>query len=208
MATVPYLRDRIADADATDDVARRRAGIEAALTAIRAAMATDDDLELRYLLGYATYLHPDRRASPALQAQLAQALERVLAIDPHHTMARSYLGHDAYDRGAYADAESCFRAIDPDALSPYPALKHAEMIACCALRLRPPEACIAELAAFADACALHEWQDIHPLNLYHLVREVAAARGAAVFDPVRDWLAEIDLAAEGDWFAAALAERG
>ncbi|MCE9575267.1 MAG: hypothetical protein K8W52_19105 [Deltaproteobacteria bacterium] len=204
MATVPHLRDLIADADATDDVARRRAGIEAALAAIRAAMATDDDLELRYLLGYATYLHPDRRTSPALQAQLAAALDGVLAIAPAHAMARSYLGHDAYDRGAYADAEALFLGIDPGALSPYLALKHAEMIACCALRLRPPGACVLELEALAEACAHHEWQDIHPLNLYHLVREVAAARGAAVFDPVRDWLAQIDEAAEGDWFASAL----
>src|SRR4051812_42081120 len=57
-----------------------------------------------YALGYAWYLHPDRRHSALVQERTREALLKSVTIDPQFAHAWLYLGHHHYDLADYERA--------------------------------------------------------------------------------------------------------
>lgn len=197
---VQQLWEALDAADEVEDEETRRAGLCEVIRVIEAATGEGESPDLFFMLGYALYLHPERRSDVAIQHRLDTALQRVLALEPGHDLAKLYLGHNEYDLQRYDTAANWFRAVDRSRVEPLLSLKALEMVLCCSLRCSGLAASLGLLRDFADACATHPMTDVHPLNLYAAIRDGLPAAADAV-EEARPALARIDASGEFRWFA-------
>jgi hypothetical protein len=129
---------------------------------LRALEIPEIAAEVAYLLGYLTYLHPDRVSSPELQAETREHLTRALP----RGAALLYLGHNEYDLHDWATAAEYFDAISLSSLtSPYVRLKVLEMRVCCRIRLHGVSAALPAIADFVAEAERHPVQDVWPEEL-------------------------------------------
>jgi hypothetical protein len=136
---------------------------------LRALETPDIAADIAYLLGYLTYLHPDRMTSPELQAETRGHLTRALP----RGAALLYLGHNEYDLGDHAAAAVYFDAIAlPKLLSPYVRLKVLEMRICCRIRLHGVASGIPAFGDFVTECEGHPVEDVWPEELARTLAEL------------------------------------
>jgi tetratricopeptide (TPR) repeat protein len=98
-------------AELTDDEAEQRAYLRAARSLLAPlADAQPPDAESLFAIGYSWYLDPDRNL--VRRRRIEEALHAALHVDPHHQLARMYLGHFYFDEGEYAKALEALRRVD------------------------------------------------------------------------------------------------
>lgn len=125
--------DRLAEAE--DDDARAIAN-----DILARAQAEPRSISSLSAIGYAAFMHPDHKTDRTLQTLVRTSLTEVLTMGPDELMAswcRLYLGHAYYDRKRYGAALEALRKVDPELLGDWLLYKHAEMVTCCQIRLRP-----------------------------------------------------------------------
>ncbi len=154
----------LARIDTVIDLDRER--LPEAIASVKADLRALDfpeiEAEIAYLLGYLTYLHPDRMSSPELQAETREHLTRALP----RGAALLYLGHNEYDLQDWEKAGEFFDAISLKSVtSPYVRLKVLEMRVCCQIRLQGVAATLSELIDFVDEAERHPVQDVWPEEL-------------------------------------------
>lgn len=194
------LRDRIDEAAYDDGIDARRAGIEDAICEIEGYLRSGESSELYYLLGYASYMHPDWMSSPDLQTRVERALRRVLQLVPDDPYAWMYLGYNSYDLRHYEEALARFGSIDGSALPPRLKTKAREMLVCCHLRLSNIDSCVVELGRLVEAYDTHPAELIDPINLRCVVREISSTGHSAELASLRPLLLRLDHLADSVWF--------
>lgn len=175
-----------------------------------------DDADLCCLLGRAYYLHPDRATLPWLQDRTQRALERALALDPGHDIARLYLAHHHYDlavcggpRGeqawGYATATRWVNAIASGSLPHHLALRAEEVGLCCTIRIRGLSLALPALERYVERLEASELADVWPGALLECIRDSRASLDPESTKRLRALALRIDAAAAfTDVFAAAV----
>jgi hypothetical protein len=190
----------LARIDAVIDLDREQlpAAISSVKADLRALAIPEIAGDVAYLLGYLTYLHPDRPTSAELQAETREHLTRALPS----TAARLYLGYNEYDLHDYATAAQHFDEINLAGVrSFYVRLKVLEMRICCQLRLQGAAAAIPAITDFVVRAEGHPVEDIWPEELARTLSDVPLT-----YEEHRELLvlaARLDLKGKfGDWFGA------
>jgi len=150
----PDARHLLDEAVFTDAPEERRRKLDEAIAALlrETPAAPTASADLTYLLGYASYLHPDFGSSSERRAMAKRALVDATLLDPKHPRAHLYLGHIAYDEGDYEHARQAFLVAAGPGLGVYLEGKRAEMLVCCTLW-------IDGLSAALDGMALRPRRD-------------------------------------------------
>lgn len=204
-SSLSRLWDEIDDAEVDDD-SRRRAIIDRAIGEIFGILTLHWDPEVLYLLGYASYVHPDRRASRELQEQVDRALRCVLRVVPQDPLSLLYLGHNDYDLGRFESARVHLAAIDDSGLEPWLRIKVCEMKACCCLRLSGVPECQRAVGELVERCGRHPdlMRVDPPLNLLRLLEQMAIEHGSACLELLREPLTRLDQLCRVRWFSELL----
>lgn len=158
--------------DAVIDLDRDRlpAAIPSVKAELRAIETPDIAAEIAYLLGYLTYLHPERLVSHELQSETREHLTRALPSGA----ARLYLGHHEYDLRDYETAAQHFDEIVlAEVASHYVRLKVLEMRACCEIHQQGIMAALPAIEGFVIQAEGHPVQDIWPEELARTLTELA-----------------------------------
>lgn len=121
--------------------------------------------ELFYLLGYVYYLHPDRINDKSVFQKIEKFLATAVQLDEKHSMARLYLGYNAYDSKNYNLAKERFKLISRDAIDPYFYLKLIEIALCCSIRIQGLMNCLEDLDSFVKEVEQYPIEDIYPHSL-------------------------------------------
>lgn len=107
----------------------------AANAAANVANAEPDNPEASYLAGLCAYFAEDARETRKYLAQ-------TLSLDPSHTFARLYMGHQLFDERRFSEALEEFERIDASAFlaigQKWRGLKLEELRLCCRLYLNEP----------------------------------------------------------------------
>ena len=114
-----------------------------------------------YLLGYVQYQLGS--SSQGATSQAARLFRSALEIEPGHAYAQLYLAHIAYDEESFAEALSCFSALEPTVFSrngqPWRDVKRQELRICCLLHLQQVEGLIHEFEQYLQIAAGMEATD-------------------------------------------------
>jgi tetratricopeptide (TPR) repeat protein len=95
----------------TDEQSEQRAYLRAARSLLAPlADAEPPDAESLFAIGYSWYLDPDRNL--VRRRRIEEALHAALEVDPHHQLARMYLGHFYFDEGEHSKALEALRQVD------------------------------------------------------------------------------------------------
>ena len=126
---------------------------------------------LYYLLGYVYYLHPKKMRDSLIFQKVEKLLNTAKKLDEKHSMAKLYLGYNAYDNQDYILAIERFDLIDPNSIAPYFYLRLLETRLCCSIRYQGLIYSLDELESFVQEAGKHNMEDIYPYLLARTIEE-------------------------------------
>lgn len=185
----------------------KKAELERAIQGLTELLATHGQARVWYALGYAWYVHPDRRLSTIVQGKAESALLQCVSMDPHFAHAWLYLGHHHYDLADYTAAAGYFDRAEPSELPEFLRLKLEEMRISCSVRLSGISSSLSSFKRFAANADAHPIQDIHPEELHRTLRETLP--GERLSESETDQLRRLFLRLDEkggfrDWFGSLL----
>lgn len=167
----------------------------------KASYSKEKIAELFYLLGYIYYLHPDRSRDNLIFQKVEKSLNTAIQLDNKHSMARLYLGHNAYDSQDYILAKKRVDLISRDAIDPYFYLKRLEISLCCSIRTRGLINCLEELEAFIQEAEKYPIEDIYPPSLARTIEDCKNSLPASQHSRLMQLMERLDNASGfTNWF--------
>lgn len=163
--------DQIDQADELKNRDRKRELIAEPISRLRRLLEEGCDAAL-YPLGYAYYVHPDRKPGSPEEGFVEYYLYRAIERGVEPDLSKLYLAYQAYDQQRYRHSCQLATEIDHSRISEMCCIRSRELILCNRLRLSEATDYDWLLSEYAQFIGALEEPDIPPLNLMDTLEEL------------------------------------